>query len=187
MSSAATTTTETRTNNTRGRGRGGQRGRRGRGGQKNGAPRDPAPISKPDSLPAVKSEAQLSPTASPGQVKNGTDADAESADDGVVCWICAEPVKYWSVSQCNHRTCHVCALRLRALYKKLECTFCKVCTAILVALVDCMASLTYRAQTRNLNRLSSSRRLRMPHGRLTPQMISRLRMRSFPSRSRPRR
>lgn len=48
------------------------------------------------------------------------------ADDGTVCWICAEPVKYYSVSQCNHRTCHVCALRLRALYKKLECTFCKV-------------------------------------------------------------
>ncbi|KAF8175993.1 hypothetical protein BJ912DRAFT_1146929 [Pholiota molesta] len=43
-----------------------------------------------------------------------------------VCWICAEPVKYYSVSECNHRTCHVCALRLRALYKKTQCTFCKV-------------------------------------------------------------
>lgn len=48
------------------------------------------------------------------------------ADESAVCWICAEPVKYYSVSECNHRTCHVCALRLRALYKKLECTFCKV-------------------------------------------------------------
>jgi len=43
-----------------------------------------------------------------------------------VCWICAEPVKYYALSECNHRTCHVCALRLRALYKKIECTFCKV-------------------------------------------------------------
>ena len=43
-----------------------------------------------------------------------------------ICWICAEQVKYYAVSECNHRTCHVCALRLRALYKKLECTFCKV-------------------------------------------------------------
>ena len=43
-----------------------------------------------------------------------------------MCWICAEPIKYYAVSECNHRTCHVCALRLRALYKKLDCTFCKV-------------------------------------------------------------
>ncbi len=68
--------------------------------------------------------------ASPAAVKDSAaadaDADADTADDGTVCWICAEPVKYWSVSECNHRTCHVCALRLRALYKKLECTFCKV-------------------------------------------------------------
>ncbi|KAJ7706693.1 hypothetical protein B0H17DRAFT_972658 [Mycena rosella] len=42
-----------------------------------------------------------------------------------ICWICAEPVKYYAVSECNHRTCHVCALRLRALYKKTDCTFCK--------------------------------------------------------------
>ncbi|EIW84684.1 hypothetical protein CONPUDRAFT_47956 [Coniophora puteana RWD-64-598 SS2] len=53
----------------------------------------------------------------------GEEAGAE--DDGAICWICAEPVKYYSVSACNHRTCHVCALRLRALYKKLDCTFCK--------------------------------------------------------------
>lgn len=45
-----------------------------------------------------------------------------------ICWICAEPVKYYAVSECNHRTCHVCALRLRALYKKMDCTFCKVRT-----------------------------------------------------------
>jgi hypothetical protein len=48
---------------------------------------------------------------------------ASESDD--VCWICAEPVKYYALSECNHRTCHVCALRLRALYKKMECTFCK--------------------------------------------------------------
>ena len=49
-----------------------------------------------------------------------TDADSD------VCWICAEPVKYYSLSECNHRTCHVCAIRLRALYKRTDCTFCKV-------------------------------------------------------------
>lgn len=43
-----------------------------------------------------------------------------------VCGICAEPVKFYAVSDCNHRTCHFCALRLRALYQKRECTYCKV-------------------------------------------------------------
>jgi hypothetical protein len=57
---------------------------------------------------------------------NTTVARAESVDEDRVCWICAEEVKYYAVSECNHRTCHVCSLRLRALYKKLECTFCKV-------------------------------------------------------------
>ena len=52
-------------------------------------------------------------------------APSETGDIDI-CWICAEQVKYYAVSECNHRTCHVCALRLRALYKKMECTFCKV-------------------------------------------------------------
>jgi hypothetical protein len=47
-------------------------------------------------------------------------------DDQALCFICAEPVRYWSLGPCSHRTCHVCAIRLRALYKKNECTFCKV-------------------------------------------------------------
>ncbi|KAF7305937.1 RING-type domain-containing protein [Mycena chlorophos] len=54
------------------------------------------------------------------------DKDEEDAqDDAGICWICAEPVKYYAVPECNHQTCHVCSLRLRALYKKNECTFCK--------------------------------------------------------------
>lgn len=53
-----------------------------------------------------------------------TEDDPTTSDD--ICFICAEPVKYYSLSVCNHRTCHVCALRLRALYKKDVCTFCKV-------------------------------------------------------------
>lgn len=54
-------------------------------------------------------------------------ADA-GVEESAVCWICAEQVKFFCLSECNHRTCHICALRLRALYKKLECTFCKVCS-----------------------------------------------------------
>lgn len=47
------------------------------------------------------------------------------------CYICAEPIKYFVLGTCSHRTCHVCSLRLRALYKKKECTFCKVSTCCL--------------------------------------------------------
>ncbi|KAK2459502.1 hypothetical protein APHAL10511_008486 [Amanita phalloides] len=62
----------------------------------------------------------------PTLVGTGAGMDAEEGGtEEPLCWICAEPVKYYSVSVCNHRTCHVCGLRLRALYKKLECTFCK--------------------------------------------------------------
>jgi E3 ubiquitin-protein ligase ZNF598 len=57
------------------------------------------------------------------------------SEDGAVCWICAEPVKFYSLSGCNHRTCHVCALRLRALYKRMDCTFCKVSISHLTLLV----------------------------------------------------
>lgn len=79
--------------------------------------------------------------------ENGTVSTAEetvnSSDETDICFICAEKVKYYSVSECNHRTCHVCALRLRALYKKKECTFCnlEVCFELLSIYV--MASFKY--------------------------------------------
>jgi E3 ubiquitin-protein ligase ZNF598 len=50
-------------------------------------------------------------------------------EEGDVCHICAETMnkKAYAIAECNHRTCYTCALRLRALYKRLDCTFCKVC------------------------------------------------------------
>ena len=87
---------------TRGRGRGGNRGhQRVTQTSESQTPSNPDTSSKPE-------ESQT--------------FDEESS----ICWICAEPVKYYSISECNHRTCHICALRLRALYKKNDCTFCKV-------------------------------------------------------------
>lgn len=88
------------------------------------------------------------PKSQPPQSTEGTDADkavidrveaaepALSVDGEEVCFICAEPFKYYSVSKCNHRTCHVCALRLRALYKRMDCTFCKVCLYVLLRRSD---------------------------------------------------
>lgn len=51
-------------------------------------------------------------------------------DDGVEhsCFICTENIVIFAVSDCNHRTCHLCSLRLRALYKTKNCAYCKVNT-----------------------------------------------------------
>jgi hypothetical protein len=47
-----------------------------------------------------------------------------------VCFICASPVVHNSLAPCNHRTCHICALRLRALYKTKACAHCRVSESI---------------------------------------------------------
>ncbi|KXN92886.1 hypothetical protein AN958_07306 [Leucoagaricus sp. SymC.cos] len=112
-----------------GRGRGGTRGRGGRkggnarrgGGTAPGRGSD-ATKDKPEEKPEKVEEDNKHEDEQQSAPAAGEEA---GGDDEEVCWICAEPVKYWSVSECNHRTCHVCALRLRALYKKTDCTFCK--------------------------------------------------------------
>ncbi|KAL1963515.1 hypothetical protein VTN77DRAFT_8096 [Rasamsonia byssochlamydoides] len=64
----------------------------------------------------------------------GTESDAkgklvatatDEPDDGEICFICASKVEHTSVAPCNHRTCHICALRLRALYKTKACAHCR--------------------------------------------------------------
>ncbi|KZP18272.1 hypothetical protein FIBSPDRAFT_1046304 [Athelia psychrophila] len=121
--------TQTATQTARGnakRGRGGTRARgnnRGRGGQ-NG----PQATSRPDASTSVATAATAIVTDDKTKALSEAQANgvpADDADDAEVCWICAEPVKYYSVSDCDHRVCHICALRLRALYKKTDCTFCK--------------------------------------------------------------
>lgn len=54
------------------------------------------------------------------QTQGGEDEEAE------ICFICASPVVHSSIAPCNHRTCHICALRLRALYKTTTCAHCRV-------------------------------------------------------------
>ncbi|EGC49165.1 C2H2 finger domain-containing protein [Histoplasma capsulatum var. duboisii H88] len=49
----------------------------------------------------------------------------EEADTGEVCFICASSIDHTAVAPCNHRTCHICALRLRALYKTKACAHCR--------------------------------------------------------------
>jgi len=51
--------------------------------------------------------------------KAGDEAEAE------VCFICASDIEHESIAPCNHRTCHVCSLRMRALYKDKNCAHCR--------------------------------------------------------------
>ena len=75
----------------------------------------------------------IDPGGSPGKVPAQA-ASSNTPNDGIrepdveaeVCFICASPVVHNAVSTCNHRTCHICALRLRALYKTRACPHCRV-------------------------------------------------------------
>ncbi|ERF75052.1 hypothetical protein EPUS_04834 [Endocarpon pusillum Z07020] len=49
----------------------------------------------------------------------------QPVEEGEVCFICASTIEHLSIAPCNHQTCHICALRLRALYKKRDCAYCK--------------------------------------------------------------
>lgn len=113
---------------TKGKGRAGGRG--GRGGVRRAADYTPAQEPRVDqaaiaeasrvAIERAQREAEKDAAASGN---TGTNGEQEEPD---LCYICAEPVKYYALGTCSHRTCHVCSLRLRALYKKRECTFCKV-------------------------------------------------------------
>nr|XP_031863964.1 uncharacterized protein CI109_000608 [Kwoniella shandongensis]KAA5531036.1 hypothetical protein CI109_000608 [Kwoniella shandongensis] len=97
--------------------------------RKNSVPPGPT-ITPPDPEHAIlhvpthtseEKEAILSQKAESSSGEAGTPAEV----DEDICFICAEPITFWSVGVCGHRTCHVCAVRLRTFYKKNDCTFCK--------------------------------------------------------------
>ena len=75
-----------------------------------------------------------STTKGEGEVRMepGGEVDVEAE----VCFICASPVEHNCVAPCNHRTCHICALRMRALYKKTECTHCRVSVSSLSSIIS---------------------------------------------------
>jgi hypothetical protein len=70
--------------------------------------------------PAPSSQSRETAQVAEQHASEGPEAEAE------VCFICASPVVHNSVTPCNHRTCHICALRMRALYKMKDCAHCRV-------------------------------------------------------------
>lgn len=123
----------------RGRGRGRGRGSRGRG---RGGPtfqhqdnNNQANLGRP---PGGSFGARLTEAAPPSQDDTQQNLQAAAdmqpierkqsigTEDSEVCFICASPIDHLSVAPCNHQTCHICSLRLRALYKTRACAHCRV-------------------------------------------------------------
>jgi hypothetical protein len=89
-----------------------------------------------NATPTQASSKSAAPTPVSGE--SGKEA-AEDDDDAEVCFICASPVVHHSVAPCNHRTCHICALRMRALYKTKDCAHCRVsCSTSFFSPDDCI-------------------------------------------------
>lgn len=112
----------------RGRGpRGGRRGRAGRGIAASSysrraidTPANPDP-EEPPHLP----RAIVSRPDPQDQSKRPIEVSGEQLEADV-CFICASNVAHQCLTPCNHRTCHICGLRMRALYKNRDCAHCRV-------------------------------------------------------------
>ena len=108
-------------NNARGRGN-------GRGNSQHRPPANPphSPHQHPDRR-TVTANATASAPPNIDPTKNESESKEPEEDvEAEVCFICASTVVHNSVAPCNHRTCHICALRLRALYKTRACAHCRV-------------------------------------------------------------
>ncbi|CAK7267914.1 hypothetical protein SEPCBS57363_002833 [Sporothrix epigloea] len=101
--------------NKRGRGD----GRRGsvRGGRQSGG--------RQDSDQSQASVARKDPLLRPPQLTGRDSTDDTSEGDAEVCFICASPLVHHAIAPCNHLTCHICALRMRALYRTKDCPHCR--------------------------------------------------------------
>lgn len=130
------------------RGRGGQRGGRGRGrGQGRGAMQDQPSLEgqiplqnsgrPPGSFGARLTEAASQTQDETNMDNKPTEQEPSVTDDGEVCFICASTIEHVAISPCNHQTCHICSLRLRALYKTRACAHCRVSTPSFSYKTDC--------------------------------------------------
>lgn len=120
-------------NRGRGRGRGGGGRGRGRGDGATGGAAGRGLREQGDHPTAENTDAPVpgEPTTSGPKVPNFKQqtqpaADGEEGEEADVCFICANPVTHSSIAPCNHVTCHICALRMRALYKTKDCPHCRV-------------------------------------------------------------
>ncbi|MBW0488178.1 hypothetical protein O181_027893 [Austropuccinia psidii MF-1] len=80
------------------------------------------------SQPANSKQCAKKKAQAQSHLDNRSSVNAQIEDDNDnpdICLICAEPIKLYALGVCSHRTCHVCMIRMRALYKNWDCTLCK--------------------------------------------------------------
>lgn len=97
----------------RGRGRGPREGAGGRNGDGVGKGKTP--------VVGVEENTRALPVLNKPNLQQSDDEDP----DAEVCFICASPVQHIAVAPCNHRSCHICSIRMRALYKTKACAHCR--------------------------------------------------------------
>jgi len=107
---------ESASNDTRSPAQGGRRGGRGGVLSQQKQPQQQAQSGEPNGAPA--------PKPLPAESKGKEAADGEEEPE--LCFICASKIEHYAVPPCNHRTCHICSLRMRALYQTKYCPHCRV-------------------------------------------------------------
>ncbi|KAL8778422.1 MAG: hypothetical protein Q9213_007422 [Squamulea squamosa] len=117
-------------NSRRGRGRGSSDYNMHRGGrnQLSSNSESSAPALQPPYGIAGGGSLGVHPTEDAGSAGGEAESAQQTGDmdgDAEVCFICASTVVHNAIAPCNHRTCHICALRLRALYKTRACAHCR--------------------------------------------------------------
>ena len=76
--------------------------------------------------PIVTTAQSATPADTGANADSSKDDDDDDDADSTDCFICANKITYYSITPCNHRTCHICDLRVRALYKTKNCLTCRV-------------------------------------------------------------
>jgi E3 ubiquitin-protein ligase ZNF598 len=93
---------------------------------------------RPPGLSSDATNGAFAPNNSPqGQAKevpetpsNASENAVDDSVEGDICFICASTIEHTAIAPCNHQTCHICSLRLRALYKTRACAHCRVSKAL---------------------------------------------------------
>lgn len=147
------TDTTVSTGNSRGRGRGQTHQSRPRLSEHSVTASEPStagekgPIALTGPLSALKGNVSAEPTE----------------DEAEICFICASDVVHNSIAPCNHRTCHICSLRMRALYKTKACPHCRVGRArVLSAIALLTINSWQRKQSSSLTVLTNATKNTIP-------------------------
>jgi hypothetical protein len=105
--------------------RGGRRGRGNRGGRGITASSQSRTTTGAPLATESQTISQV-PQASKVQELGKEQNQQEDGVEADICFICASDVTHQCLTPCNHRTCHICGLRMRALYKNRDCAHCRV-------------------------------------------------------------